>query len=82
MVLSPTQDDMPTQVVEQLLHELTENVSDRVVAYRGRHRWVQSFEPVRVEKGIGAASRLREGGVYFITGGLGAVGSVLAQHWR
>jgi len=67
----------PGKLVEQLLHELTENGSDRVVAYRGRHRWVQTFEPLRVEK---TQSRLKEGGVYLITGGLGSVGRALAEH--
>jgi acyl transferase domain-containing protein len=71
---------MTAQLIEQLLDEINENVSDRVVAYRGRHRWVQSFEAVRVEQGMGARSRLREGGVYLITGGLGSVGLALAQH--
>lgn len=67
----------PELLVQQLLHELNENTSDRVVAYRGRHRWVQAFESLRVEK---ATSRLKEGGVYLIAGGLGMVGLALAQH--
>jgi len=66
------------ELVEQLLNELNEDAPDRVVAYRGRHRWVQDFEPVRVEKEAGK-SKLREGGVYLITGGLGLVGRALAQ---
>lgn len=69
-----------TQLVDQLVDELTENALERVVAYRGRHRWVQSFEPVRIEKGTGAQSLLDEGGVYLITGGFGGVGLALAQH--
>jgi acyl transferase domain-containing protein len=80
VVVSATQDAVPTRLIEQLIDEITENVSDRVVAYRGRHRWVQSFEPVRVEKGMGAVTRLRESGVYLIVGGLGSVGLALAQH--
>jgi acyl transferase domain-containing protein/acyl carrier protein len=67
------------QFGQQLLQEVTGNISDRVVAYRGRHRWVQSFEPVRVEKGM-AQSLLKERGVYLITGGFGMVGLTLAQH--
>ena len=67
----------PGKLVEQLLHELTENSSDRVVAYRGRHRWVQTFEPLRVEK---AQPRLKEGGVYLITGAFGLIGRVMAEH--
>ena len=69
-----------TRIVDQLVDELTENGLERVVAYRGRHRWIQSFEPVRIEKGSGAQSLLDDGGVYLITGGLGEVSLALAQH--
>jgi NAD(P)-dependent dehydrogenase (short-subunit alcohol dehydrogenase family)/acyl carrier protein len=47
-------------------------------AYRGRHRWVQTFEPVEAGPPDGLATRLREGGVYVITGGLSGVALVLA----
>ncbi|HEX7772597.1 MAG TPA: SDR family NAD(P)-dependent oxidoreductase, partial [Pyrinomonadaceae bacterium] len=77
-VLPREQGSVPAQLIEQLLNELSEDSPDRVVAYRGRHRWVQDFEPVRVEKEAGKL-RLREGGVYLITGGLGLVGQALAQ---
>lgn len=66
------------QLVDQLLFELQAKSSDVVVAYRGLHRWVQIFEPVRLDKS--GAARLREGGVYLITGGLGGIGFVLAEH--
>ncbi len=83
LVVPRTSDAAPTQLtqlIEQLVAELTENVADRVVAYRGRHRWVQSFETVRLDKDSGTQSRLSDGGVYLITGGLGAVGLALARH--
>jgi len=80
IVVSHAPGNASRQLIEQLLAELTEKVSDRVVAFRGRHRWVQSFEAVRLEKGMGSQSRLSEGGVYLITGGLGGVGQALAQH--
>ncbi|MEH1980835.1 MAG: acyltransferase domain-containing protein [Nostoc sp.] len=65
------------QFIDQLLWELRAKSTDIVVAYRGLHRWVQTFEPVRLERGT---ARLREGGVYLITGGLGGIGFVLAEH--
>jgi NAD(P)-dependent dehydrogenase (short-subunit alcohol dehydrogenase family)/acyl carrier protein len=49
------------------------------IAYRGRHRWVRDFEPVRIQTPADPASLLREGGVYLITGGLGGVGLSLAE---
>jgi acyl transferase domain-containing protein len=77
-VLPREQSSVPAQLIEQLLNELSQDSPDRVVAYRGRHRWVHDVEPVRVEKEAGE-SRLREDGVYLITGGLGLVGQALAQ---
>ncbi|MBW4633663.1 MAG: amino acid adenylation domain-containing protein [Iphinoe sp. HA4291-MV1] len=68
------------KLTEQLLTELTTQFSDQVIAYRGLHRWVQTFEPVRLDKSSEATPQLRKGGVYLITGGLGAIGLVLAEH--
>ena len=65
--------------VDQLLAECSDLWGDPVVAYRRDERWVQSFEPVRVERRPAAASRLRERGVYLITGGLGGIGIELAR---
>jgi NAD(P)-dependent dehydrogenase (short-subunit alcohol dehydrogenase family) len=52
---------------------------DRVAAWRGAHRWVQSWEPVRLEKDAGRP-RLAEGGVYLLTGGLGGIALAVAEH--
>ncbi|HEX5720971.1 MAG TPA: SDR family NAD(P)-dependent oxidoreductase, partial [Thermoanaerobaculia bacterium] len=67
------------RLVAQLAEELGDGGSDLSIAYRGGERWVQIFEPVRLEPGPGA-TRFRTGGVYLITGGLGAMGLVLARH--
>ena len=67
-------------LVEQLIGELIGKSSDSVVAYRGGHRWVQSFEAVRLESGDELPSRLRERGVYLIVGGLGGVGLEVADY--
>ena len=58
---------------------MSADFSDPVIAYRGRQRWVQTFEAMRIDKARGATPRLREGGVYLITGGLGQIGFLLAQ---
>ena len=67
------------RLVEQLLVEFRSKPSDRIVAYRGNFRWLQAFEPVHLEKSGGVAARLRQGGVYLITGGLGGIGLSLAE---
>ena len=66
------------RLVEQLLAEcVSGNPADRVVAYRGRQRWLQAFEATRLE--AAAKTLLRKEGVYLVTGGLGNVGFALAQ---
>lgn len=79
VVLPPTESWQEEKLVDQLLAELTTQPPDQVIAYRGNHRWVQTFEPVRLDKAIEGNPRLREGGVYLIAGGLGGVGLALAE---
>ena len=62
------------------------------LALRGRHWWARGFDPVQVgggqpqpvggqpQPGRGGQPRLRDGGVYLITGGLGGIGLELAEH--
>src|SRR5262249_54047091 len=71
-------DGQPERLAEHLLLELRAAHPDDVVALRGRHRWVQSWESVRIEQGLTA--RLRSGGVYVITGGLGGIALALADY--
>ncbi len=68
------------RLTDQLLTELRLPISERVIAYRGSNRWVQTFEPVQLEESVEQTPRLRNGGVYLITGGLGGIGLVLAKH--
>src|SRR4051812_37264189 len=62
-----------------LFAELSGPETDPVVAYRGGHRWVQTWEPVRSGVGRGEPIELRQRGVYLITGGLGNIGLTLAE---
>jgi non-ribosomal peptide synthase protein (TIGR01720 family) len=66
-------------LVEQLATELTARAGEAVVAFRGKHRWVQTFEAVRLAENPNARARLRESGVYLITGGLGSLGLAVAE---
>ncbi|RUT04336.1 hypothetical protein DSM106972_045640 [Dulcicalothrix desertica PCC 7102] len=63
-------------LIDQLLTEITTS-SDPVIAYRGHHRWVQTFESIRCES---ATPLLRSEGVYLITGGLGGIGLEIAEY--
>jgi NAD(P)-dependent dehydrogenase (short-subunit alcohol dehydrogenase family)/acyl carrier protein len=66
-----------SQQIEALLAELRCRPNDPVVAYRGAHRWVRTFDAVQLPSG--GKSPLREKGVYLITGGLGKLGLALAR---
>lgn len=50
----------------------------QIVAYRNQIRWQQVWQPVRLESP--PVSKLRIGGTYVITGGIGGIGYVLARH--
>jgi NAD(P)-dependent dehydrogenase (short-subunit alcohol dehydrogenase family)/acyl carrier protein len=71
-----TRDD--AELVQQLIAEFDHKALEPVVAYHGRHRWVQSYEKIRLDETRSA--RLRASGTYLITGGLGGVGLALAEH--
>ncbi|WP_414542086.1 SDR family NAD(P)-dependent oxidoreductase [Nostoc sp. CCY0012] len=66
--------------LEQLLTELTTESADSIIAYRNDYRWVQTFEPVALEPAIADKTRLRQKGVYLITGGMGGIGLALAEY--
>jgi acyl transferase domain-containing protein/acyl carrier protein len=68
------------RLASQLYAELTISARDSVVAYRGSHRWVQTYEPVRLEGSAGTGTRLRKAGSYLILGSLDGIGLVIAKH--
>jgi acyl transferase domain-containing protein/acyl carrier protein len=68
------------QLLEQLAGECFAETSHSIVAYRSNYRWVKTYEPIRLEEASHRSVRLREEGVYLITGGLGGIGLVLAEH--
>jgi acyl transferase domain-containing protein/acyl carrier protein len=67
------------EIIDQLLAELVAGASDAIAAYRGRYRWVQGFEPIRLAESNQRGAVLREQGIYLITGGLGGIGLTLAE---
>jgi acyl transferase domain-containing protein len=73
-------------LTDALVAELLRCAADEVVAYRAGKRWVQCYDSAPLLAMNQDASQLREGGVYLITGGLGGIGFVLAEHlaknWR
>jgi acyl transferase domain-containing protein/acyl carrier protein len=79
-VIFPQLPKQQENLVEQIVAEFTAQSTDLAVAYRGNHRWVRDFEAVRLETVSSEKMRLRQGGVYLITGGLGGIGLSLAEY--
>jgi len=63
-----------------LVNELAAGPVDTAIAYRGKHRWVQTFDRTNLAHVPTEALPVRPDGVYLITGGLGGVGLILAEH--
>ncbi|MBW4666575.1 MAG: SDR family oxidoreductase [Cyanomargarita calcarea GSE-NOS-MK-12-04C] len=80
IVIPSCQKPPAPKLLDFLVTEITSQTTDDIVAYRGHHRWVQTFEPVRLDQDIASKSKVKEGGVYLITGGLGGIGLVLAEN--
>ena len=69
------------EMIDQLIAEMSAESTDLIIAYRNHRRWIQTFDPVRLDEPASHMRGLREGGVYLITGGLGGVGLALAEHF-
>jgi len=68
------------ELVDMLAAELAQPAApEPIVAFRGGERWAQGYEAVKIEPPAGQP-RLRERGVYLITGGMGGLGLVFAEH--
>jgi acyl transferase domain-containing protein len=70
---SPAEDEL----IELLIAEAAAGMDDPIVAYRGPERWVRDYQAVAIP--APEATRLRQGGIYLITGGLGGLGLVFAE---
>jgi polyketide synthase PksJ len=67
--------------LKQVLMEFEYPTPEPIIAYRDSYRWIQVFEPIRIDEiRTSIPRRLREEGVYLITGGLGQIGLILARY--
>jgi phthiocerol/phenolphthiocerol synthesis type-I polyketide synthase E len=78
-VTLPKDENALDKLAESLAVELISGAQEKTVAYRHQQRWVQSFEPHGLPKSDKQDARLRDKGVYLITGGLGGMGLVFAE---
>ncbi|TXH76237.1 MAG: amino acid adenylation domain-containing protein, partial [Lysobacteraceae bacterium] len=73
------EDEFVVAASDNLFGELMNSGKDSVVAFRRGARWTQTYEQQKVSSDA-AAPRIKRGGVYVITGGLGKVGYAIADH--
>ncbi len=78
--LPEPQPALTKQWAVQCIAELESESPDTHIAYRGRHRWIQSFESITPWKVGTPEYTLRQRGIYLVTGGLGYVGGRIASY--
>ncbi len=71
--------NLEERLAENLIAEFNAAPAETVIAYRGRHRWVQCFEPLPLSAS-GNIARLRERTVVLLTGGLSDIDLALARY--
>jgi acyl transferase domain-containing protein len=77
--IRPPGDDTENRALfDALLSELLSNGANGTVAWRGSERWIPNYRPFQLPPP--PQSRLRKGGVYLITGGMGGIGLAVADY--
>ncbi|MGJ5676049.1 MAG: SDR family oxidoreductase [Nostochopsis sp.] len=67
-------------LIDSLLTEFTTPITDKLIAYRGNHRWIKIYEAVQLDESTISNTKLRKGGVYLISGGLGRLGLAMSEY--
>jgi amino acid adenylation domain-containing protein len=78
--VAPPGDEQVPGLLGRLLDVIAESPAEKLLAYRGERRWVQTYEPLALPDDRPAPYPLRERGVYVVVGGTGRVGLDLAEH--
>ncbi len=78
--IPPGQSAAERRLLDRLIDEADAEPGEVLAAYRDDTRWVQQYRPVRLPALRDSRFRLKEGGVYLITGGAGGVGLELAEY--
>lgn len=75
----PVNEIMKKKVVQQLLHEMGRDIDSNIIAIRGDYIWEPDYQKKPIASLDKKNTRLKEKGVYLITGGLGDIGLSLAD---
>jgi phthiocerol/phenolphthiocerol synthesis type-I polyketide synthase E len=78
-VVLPNNSPWDEDLLDNLLYECLHEPSKQPIAYRGAYRFEQLIEQLPIHKKQ-KPTRLKKDATYLITGGLGGMGLVLAEH--
>ncbi|RCX18352.1 acyl transferase domain-containing protein [Anaerobacterium chartisolvens] len=78
-IIDVVPDSLEKAYIDLIMKEFALKNVEPVVTYRGRYRWVQTFEQVKLQEPINKEGKLRNGGVYLITGALGNIGFAICE---
>ncbi len=76
----PTHSIHKLEDLDRLIAELASEDPTRLIALRDGNRWIRSLEPRQLGPVDNTNLPLRRHGVYLITGGLGGLGFIFAEH--
>lgn len=76
---NPQAEAAVARVAADVTSELFAQAGTRVIAWRNGVRWERHLGAFKQPAGATPVQRLRQGGVYLLTGGLGGIGGVLAE---
>jgi iturin family lipopeptide synthetase A len=80
VVAPPSGSPKEKELIGQLMEELAAQPVEAVIALRSGLRWIRHFEKAKLPGTSDRIRGLRQEGVYWITGGLGGIGLVLARY--
>ncbi len=67
-------------LIDRLLAEFSATPEQAICAYRGRQRWVQTFDEIHLDEPTAHPPLLKNGGIYLITGAHTQTGLVFAEY--
>ena len=75
-------------ILNKLVNEFFQAQAENTIAYRGNYRWVKDFQRLKINTDIINSraknalneNRLKQNGVYLITGGTGGIGLEIAKY--
>ena len=76
---NPQAEAAAARVAGDVTSELFAQPGTRVIAWRNGVRWERHLAAFKQPAGAAPVQRLRQGGVYLLTGGLGGIGGVMAE---